>query len=214
MEDIMNENERRVETRENILRVMEKTFVMVPAKLLHDVAERKITSSAFQLYCYLLFRRGRKDKFWGSIKEICWGTGFSEAQVSRLLKKLETRGHIKRAKRVSATWLTYCLTYVDESKIVYRGKPVHPSSMDAATDGNSARKTLASDGKRTEFPEVQSGKCASNDEVSEAVRLFDEEVCRQQAKVDQLRRELGIHTPSPSAGRLSKLYYSKVSNHY
>src|SRR5205807_1901234 len=64
---------------------------------------------------------GKNPNYWGSIKDICWGTGISPAQVSRLLKQLELRGHIKRSKRVGATWLTYCLTHVNGRQIYFRG---------------------------------------------------------------------------------------------
>lgn len=212
----MNANEQRIASRQNILKVMDKTFVMVPAKLLRDVAEGKISSGAFQVYCYVLFRRGTKDKFWGSVKDICWGTGFEEAQVSRHLKQLVKAGHVRRVKRVSRTWITHCLTWVDDHKIIYRGKAVDCTSVDAAMDGNTERKALTSDGERTahDCREVQSGQSANDNEVSEAMRLFEKEVCGQQAKSDQLRRELGISRPRPSTGRFHPLYYSKVSDHY
>src|SRR5437763_1495002 len=100
----MSTNEEREEKRQNILKVMEESFVMIPAKLLQDVSERKITRSAFCLYCYVLFRQGEKEKYWGSIKDMCWGTGLSSSQISRLLRKLEVRGHIKRSRRVGSTW--------------------------------------------------------------------------------------------------------------
>jgi hypothetical protein len=163
---------------------MDKTFVMVPAKLLRDVAEAKISSSAFQVYCYVLFRRGTKDKFWGSVKDICWGTGFEEAQVSRLLKQLVEAGHIRRVKHVGRSWDTHCLTCVDDHKVIYRGRPVDCILMDAATDVDTGTKAFASNGQKIPHRKVQSKQTARDDEISEAVRLFEKEVCRQQAQSD------------------------------
>jgi len=211
----MNVNERRIESRENILKVMDKTFVMIPTKLLRDVAERKISSSAFQVYCYVLFRRGTKDKFWGSVKDICWGTGFEEAQVSRLLKQLVEAGHVRRVKRVARTWDTYCLTRVDDHKIIYRGKAVDCALKDAAMDGDTERKALASDreGAAHDCGEDQSGQSANDNEISEAMCLFEEEICRQQAKSDKLRREL-LGPSRRSSGRFYPGYHSNISDHY
>jgi predicted DNA-binding transcriptional regulator len=203
----MNVNERRIESRENILKVMDKTFVMVPAKLLRDVAEGKISSSAFQVYCYVLFREGIKGKYWGSIQDICWGTGLSSAQVSRCLKQLIERGHIAREKRIGTTWITYCLTRVDGHKIIFRGKSGFGG---APLDRDIAVKTATSDDQHgsREFR-----KPTTDDEVSETVRLFEKELCCQQSKADQLRRELLGNQPR-SNGRIYKEYYSSISNHY
>src|SRR5438876_8013876 len=117
-------NDGREEKRQNMLNVMEKSFVRIPAKLMREVVEGKITTTAHFLYCYLLYRQGRNPKYWGGVEDICWGTGISSAQISRLLKQLELRGHIKRGKRVGRTWLTYCLTHVDGGKIYFRGQVI------------------------------------------------------------------------------------------
>src|SRR5438093_2496521 len=148
MEVIMNADGQRTEKRRNVRQVMAKTFVMVPAQLLSDVADKKITGSAFALYCYLLFRQGKKKQYWGSIEDICWGTGVSSAQVSRLLKQLVARNHISRVKRIGATWITYCLTRVEDGgKIVFRGGLIGDPFIDATMGRNSKNKPIASDSK-------------------------------------------------------------------
>jgi predicted DNA-binding transcriptional regulator len=196
MEEIMSANEQRVEKRENIVKVMEESFVMVPAKLLRDVAERKITSSGFHVYCYLLFRQGKNEKYWGSIEDICWGTRFSSAQVSRLLKQLEKRGHIKRAKRVGATWLTYCLTRVDDREIIFCGKSMGGSFINSTIDRNTKSKKSCLNGKQTlrAFAEIHSGKPASENDIDEASRLFKETIpsdgTSEDARLDKLEREI------------------------
>jgi hypothetical protein len=61
----MDVDKQREERRAKVLEVMQKTYIQVPAKLLRDVGEGKITSSAYFLCCYLLFRQGGNAKYWG-----------------------------------------------------------------------------------------------------------------------------------------------------
>jgi hypothetical protein len=135
--------------------------------------------------------------------------------VSRLLKQLVEAGHVRRVKRVARTWDTYCLTRVDDHKIIYRGKAVECALKDAAINENTQRKALGSDRERTahDCREVQSRESANDNEISEAVCLFEEEICRQQAKSDQLRREL-LGPPRRSSGRFYPGYHSNISDHY
>jgi DNA-binding MarR family transcriptional regulator len=145
MEVVMNANEQRIEKRQNILNVMAESFVMVPAKLLCEVAEKKISRSAFVLYCYLLFRQGKNQNYWGGIEDMCWGTGLSPAQVSRLLKRLELRGHIKRGKRVATTSRTYCLTRVNGRRTVWRDGLISDTPIDLTSGRKSRKNPIALD---------------------------------------------------------------------
>jgi hypothetical protein len=188
MEVIMNTNQERIEKRQNILKVMEESFVMIPAKLMRDVAEGRITTGAYFLYCYLLFRQGEKANYWGSVKDICWGTGFSPAQISRLLKQLKLCGHIERSKRMGETWLTYCVTRVKGRRIYFPDRSAADTFKDSRLAGESKKKPtemVQDDGQTSSSSqESHSAKKATGDvkEENPLRRCLEIEVTKAKAQ--------------------------------
>jgi DNA-binding MarR family transcriptional regulator len=95
-----------------------KGFVILPTQLLAEVATRKISTSAYALYAFLLFWQGTNSRLWYGVKAIARKTGLSQSKVKRLFTELIGAGHIRRTKTMSNSH-TECLTRVDKSRKVF-----------------------------------------------------------------------------------------------
>ena len=97
-------------------------YVKLPTELLADVARGVISEAAFTLYAFLVFWQGpHYDTFCG-ISAMARETGFSEGKVKRLLKELLAAGHIRRTRKMGATWRTKCMTVVQDGYLFKRAK--------------------------------------------------------------------------------------------
>src|SRR5438445_5280384 len=122
-------------------------FVMLPTKLLADVATKRISEAAYTLYAFLKFWEGQNDHLWYGISTMAERTGFSQGKVKRLIKELLASGHIARRKKMGANWHTKCLTYVDKTSAVFvAGEKVHrqrPSASGASVEDSFGAQTAA-----------------------------------------------------------------------
>lgn len=100
-------------------------FVMLPTEVLSDAAQKRISPYAVVLYSFLLFWEGANDKLWYNVETMARETGVHETTVSRALEDLRKARHIRRTRRMGASWLTKCLSIKKGDTLYIRGKSRH-----------------------------------------------------------------------------------------
>jgi len=108
-----------------------KAFVILPTELLADVARQRISPFDLTLYAHLLFWQGSKKDLWFSEAAMAREIGVSRATIGRGLVRLKKAGHIRRTRRMHASWRTKCLTVRQDGILFIRGKGKRTIKADA-----------------------------------------------------------------------------------
>src|SRR6266853_4351434 len=118
-------------------------FVMLPTKLLADVAAKKISEASFFLYAFMNFLQGKNKQHWYGIPSLAEKTGFSQGKVKRCMKELVQIVHVARIKRMGANWLTRCLTRVEpDGTVLVHGENVRRRPELLRPSGHCAAATV------------------------------------------------------------------------
>ena len=82
----------------------------MPGSMIREVRDGVINAIEAFFYSYLVLLQGSSESLLIGVETMMEDTGYSAAQISRMLKNLEDAGHISRKRRPQTTTETRCLT--------------------------------------------------------------------------------------------------------